>query len=134
MSSYEELTLEVHGVKTRVRKGGSGPPLVYWHGAGGGGHWFPHHALLAEHFTVYAPDHPGWSDSDNPEWMDTMLDYVLHYDSLFRPLDIEYPTLVAHPLAVWMAAAFATTYPTRLARLTLVNAAGFPFDTEPQPD
>jgi len=134
MSLCEELTLEVQGVKTRVRKGGSGPPLVYWHGAGGGGQWYAHHALLAQHFTVYAPDHPGWSDSDNPEWMDTMLDYVLHYDSLFRILGIERPALVGHSLGGWMAAAFATTYPTRLARLALVNAAGFPFDTEPQPD
>lgn len=134
MSDYEELTLDVQGVKTRVRKGGGGSPLVYLHGAGGGGRWHAHHALLAQHFTVYAPDHPGWSDSDNPEWMDTMLDYVLHYDSLFRSLNIERPTLIGHSLGGWMAAAFATTYPTRLARLALVNAAGFPLYTEGQPD
>ncbi|MCX6379799.1 MAG: alpha/beta hydrolase [Armatimonadetes bacterium] len=134
MSNYEELTLDILGVKTCVRKGGSGPPLVYWHGAGGGGAWHAHHALLAERFTVYAPDHPGWSDSDNPEWMDAMLDYALHYDSLFRLLNIERPTLVGHSLGGWMAATFAAIYPTRLARLVLVNAAGYPFITEEQPD
>jgi hypothetical protein len=52
MSAYEEFSLDVHGVKTMVRKGGSGPPLVYWHGAGGGGPWGAHHARLAEQFTV----------------------------------------------------------------------------------
>ncbi len=134
MSSYEELTLDVQGVKTRIRKNGSGPPLVYWHGAGGAGQWYSHHALLAQHFTVYAPDHPGWGDSEVVEWMDTMHDYVLHYDSLFRILGIERPTLVGHSLGGWMAAAFASTYPNRLARLALVNAAGFPIDDEPMPD
>ncbi len=134
MSNYEELFLDVHGVKTRILKGGSGPPLVYWHGAGGGEMWFAHHAMLSEHFTVYAPDHPGWGGSDNAEWMDTIHDYVLHYDSVFRQLNIERPILVGHSLGGWMAAEFATTYPDRLAALVLVNAAGFPFDDEPVPD
>jgi len=134
MSAYEELFVEVHGVKTCVRRAGSGPPLVYWHGAGGSGQWYPHHDLLAQHFTVYASDHPGWGASDTAEWMDTMQDYVLHYDSLFRTLGIERPTLVGHSLGGWMAAAFATTYPTQLARLVLINAAGFPSISETAPD
>lgn len=134
MSSYEEMVADIGGVKTVVRKGGTGAPLVYWHGAGGGGGWGLHHALLAERFTVYAPDHPGWGDSDGADWMDSMLDYALHYDALFRALQIERPTLVGHSLGGWMAAAFASIYPERLARLVLVNAAGFPIDSEPTPD
>jgi pimeloyl-ACP methyl ester carboxylesterase len=60
--------------------------------------------------------------------MDTMHDYALHYDSVFRQLNIERPVLVGHSLGGWMAAEFASTYPDRLASLVLVNAAGFPFD------
>lgn len=59
MIPFEELILSIQGVKTRVLKGGSGPDLLYWHGAGGGGSWLMHHDLLAQHFTVYTPDHPG---------------------------------------------------------------------------
>jgi pimeloyl-ACP methyl ester carboxylesterase len=125
---FEELNLTIQGVKTHVFKGGSGPDLLYWHGAGGGGGWLPHHALLAEHFTVYAPDHPGWGESEGPEWMDTIQDYVLHYDSLMRELDLDRPVLVGHSLGGWMAAEFATAYPTRIRALALVNAAGYPFD------
>ena len=135
MPVFEELYLDVLGVKTHVLKGGSGPPVVYWHGAGGTGRWFPHHALLAGRFTVYATDHPGWGLSDGPEWMDTIQDYTLHYDALFRVLDIERPILVGHSLGGWMAADFAATYPDRLQALVLVDSAGFPFDADsPVPD
>jgi pimeloyl-ACP methyl ester carboxylesterase len=134
MTRYEELDVTIDGVRTRVLKGGSGPDLLYWHGAGACGRWFPHHDVLAESFTVYAPDHPGWGMSDSPEWMDTMQDYVLHHDALLRALRIERPVLVGHSLGGWMAAEFAVTYPDRIAALALVNAAGFPFDTEEVPD
>lgn len=135
MSEPESLHLDVHDVKTHVLKAGSGPPLLYWHGAGACGRWFPHHALLAEHFTVYAPDHPGWGLSEGPEWMDTIHDYTLHHDSLIRKLGIERPVLVGHSLGGWMAADFAATYPDRLKALVLVDSAGFPFDADsPVPD
>lgn len=134
MSGCEELFLDIHGVKTCVRKGGSGPALVYWHGAGAAGQWFPQHELLAEQFTVYAPDNPGWGSSDKPEWMDAIQDFVLHHDSVFRELGLERPVLVAHSLGGWMASEFAATYPERLSALVLVNAAGMPFTTEPVPD
>lgn len=128
MGQFEELNLTIHDVKTRVLKGGSGPDLLYWHGAGGGGSWQEHHALLAEHFTVYAPDHPGWGGSEGPEWMDTVQDYVLHYDSLMQELNLHLPVLVGHSLGGWMAAEFAIAYPNQISALALVNAAGYPFD------
>jgi len=134
MSDYTERFVDVQGVRTRVLTGGQGPDLVYWHGAGACGHWFPHLARLAERFTVIAPDNPGWGGSEGPEWMDTIHDYVLHHDALLRELGIERPTLVGHSLGGWMAADFAITYPDRLAALVLVCAAGFPFDEEPVPD
>lgn len=135
MPDYEDLYLDVDGVKTHLLRGGEGPPLLYWHGAGGCGKWFPHHALLAQRFTVYAPDHPGWGGSEGPEWMDTIHDYTLHNDAIIRLLAIERPVLVGHSLGGWMAADFAVTYPERLKALVLVNSAGFPFDADsPVPD
>jgi pimeloyl-ACP methyl ester carboxylesterase len=130
MSDFTERFVDVQGVRTRVLSGGSGPDLVYWHGAGGCGQWFPHLALLAEQFTVYAPENPGWGGSDGPEWMDTIQDYVLHHDALLRELGVERPVLVGHSLGGWMAAEFAATYPERLAALVLICAAGFPFTDE----
>jgi pimeloyl-ACP methyl ester carboxylesterase len=135
MSDPEELAISIGGVNTRVLKGGAGPDLLYWHGAGGGGPWQRHHALLAEKFTVYAPDHPGWGASDSPEWMDTITDYVLHHDSLNRALGVKRPALVGHSLGGWMAAEYAATYPDSISHLVLINAAGYPFDdTDAVPD
>jgi pimeloyl-ACP methyl ester carboxylesterase len=134
LSDYSERFVDVQGVRTRLLVGGRGPDLVYLHGAGGCGEWFPHLDLLARRFTVYAPESPGWGGSDSPEWMDTIQDYVLHYDALLRDLGLARPVLVGHSLGGWMAADFAVTYPERLAALVLVCAAGFPFDAEPVPD
>ena len=42
----------------KVTVGGDGPPVVYFHTAGGP-RWDGFLDALAEHHTVYAPDHPG---------------------------------------------------------------------------
>lgn len=134
MTSHDARFVDIHGVRTRVLCGGSGPPLVYLHGAGGTGLWFPHLAQLAERFAVYAPESPGWGGSDDADWMDTIQDYVLHHDGVIRALDLERPVLVGHSLGGWIAAELAVTYPDRLAALVLVDAAGMPIDQEPVPD
>ena len=135
MSDHEDLTLDVQGLKTHVLKGGSGPALLYWHGAGCTERWYPHHAELAKSFTVYAPDHPGWGLSENAEWMDEIQDFVLFHDSLIRQLGLDRPLLVGHSLGGLFASEFAATYPDRLLALALVDAAGMPFtDQDDVPD
>ena len=49
---------------------------------------FPIHDLLAQSFTVFAPDNPGWGASETAEWMTEIQDYVLHHDSLIRELGL----------------------------------------------
>jgi len=52
----------IAGKKTQLTIGGSGPPLLYLHSAGGETEWMPFHEKLAQHFTVYLPAHPGFAD------------------------------------------------------------------------
>jgi pimeloyl-ACP methyl ester carboxylesterase len=114
----------VDGVATHLFRGGEGPPLVYLHGVAPAGEWLPVHERLAAHFTVYAPDHPGFGRTDRPDWLDGMDDLVLHYDELFRVLGLECPALVGFSLGGWIAAEFAVAYPERVSALVLLNAAG----------
>jgi pimeloyl-ACP methyl ester carboxylesterase len=130
VSEHESLYLDVQGIKTHLLRGGRGPDLVYVHGAGLCEEWYPHHAELAKHFTVYAADNPGWGKSDNAEWMDEIQDYVLFLDALLRTLGLKSPILVGHSLGGLFAAEFAATYTDRLAALALVDAAGMPFTAE----
>jgi pimeloyl-ACP methyl ester carboxylesterase len=116
--------IEVEGLRTHVLTAGSGPPLVYLHGVAPAGEWLPLHERLAEHFTVYAPDHPGFGLTERPEWLSGFDDLVLHYEALFRALGLDRPLLAGFSLGGWIAADFAVTYPDRVGALVLLNAAG----------
>ncbi len=54
--------------KVKYNVVGSGHPVIFLHGSGPGAtgwsNFGPNIAQLAEHFTCYAPDMPGWGDSD----------------------------------------------------------------------
>jgi haloacetate dehalogenase len=65
---FELLTVDVGEARLRVRRGGSGPPLLLLHG------WPQTHMMwgriaadLARDFTVVAPDLRGYGDSTGPE-------------------------------------------------------------------
>jgi len=132
--SAEERWVEVEGVRTHLWTGGAGPPLVYLHGVAPAGEWLPVHAALAERFTVYAPDHPGFGQTERPEWLTGMDDLVLHTDALLRALGLTRPALFGFSLGGWLAAAYAVTYPERVPGLVLHNAAGLHLDEALMPD
>src|SRR5579862_9033608 len=64
---FELLTIDTGEARIRLRKGGSGPPLLLLHG-----HpqshvmWHLVAPRLAEEFTVVAPDLRGYGDSSKP--------------------------------------------------------------------
>ena len=41
--------ITVAGCRTLVQRGGEGPPLLWLHGAGGGGRWTPALVSVREH-------------------------------------------------------------------------------------
>lgn len=134
MQEPEAFTIDVAGVETHLFRAGAGPPLVYLHGVAPAGEWLPVHAELARQFTVFAPDHPGFGNTERPEWLEEMDDLVLHYEELFRLLELKRPALVGFSLGGWIAAEFAVTYPDRLQALVLLNAAGLHLDAALMPD
>ena len=60
--SVRTIPIKHCNFEAKVKVGGSGPPLVYLHTAGGP-LWDPFIDALADHFTVYASDHPGTGDN-----------------------------------------------------------------------
>jgi pimeloyl-ACP methyl ester carboxylesterase len=61
--------LNVRGVKVRLHRAGSGPAVLFLHGAGGVPQWLPFFDALAERYTVLLPEHPGFGGSDDPGWL-----------------------------------------------------------------
>jgi pimeloyl-ACP methyl ester carboxylesterase len=127
-------TIDVRGVRTHLLRGGDGPPLLYLHGAAPSAVWLPVHERLAERFTLFAPDHPGFGLSDRPEWLTGIDDVVLHYADLLATLGLERPILVGHSLGGWIAAAFAVFFSDRIRSLILANAGGLSVGGELIPD
>ena len=76
-------TMTIDGAKIRVLRGGpegaGAQPLVFLHGAGGHTGWMAFLEELSQRFAVYAPEHPGFGQSDDPSWLDGVGDLAYFY-------------------------------------------------------
>ena len=124
MAKPETTFLTVAGKRTQLTFGGSGPPLLYLHSAGGETDWMPFHEKLAEHFTVYLPAHPGFADSRGLEEVRDIYDYAWHYVDLLAELKLGPLPIVGFSLGAWTAIELAILRPQLVKKLVLVNAAG----------
>jgi pimeloyl-ACP methyl ester carboxylesterase len=115
---------KVRDVTVRMRRGGSGTPLLFLHGANGLPLWLPVFDLLSKHFEVLVPEHPGFGASDNPPWLRNVGDLAMHYLDFIDGLS-PYPVhLVGQSLGGWAAAELAVRNGSRLASLSLLAPAG----------
>jgi len=124
MPTPKQSELTVHGCRINLLRAGKGEPLLYLHGASGGGIWQPFHDRLAERFDVLAPEHPGWGKSDTPDWLDTIGDLAYFYLDFLKQMDLRRVHLVGLSVGGWIAAEIAVRSTERLKSLTLVSAAG----------
>jgi pimeloyl-ACP methyl ester carboxylesterase len=120
----ERRTLTVRDTPIHILSGGSGPPLLFLHGAGGAGRWLTFQDRLAERFTVHFPSHPGHGGAPAAEWIDHISDLAFHYLDLLDTLGIERVHLVGASLGGWIGAEIATMAAPRLASLVLIDPVG----------
>jgi pimeloyl-ACP methyl ester carboxylesterase/mannose-6-phosphate isomerase-like protein (cupin superfamily) len=133
MEGSTRQSLEISGVETIVYSLGSGPPLVFLHGAG----TFPgFDALrgLADGHRLIIPYHPGFGESGDDPRIRSVHDYVSHYVTLFDRLGLATLDLIGFSLGGWIAAEIAAYVPHRVARLILVAPAGLDVPAHPVPD
>jgi pimeloyl-ACP methyl ester carboxylesterase len=113
----------IRGCNIRLMRRGAGRALVVLHGADGAS-WLPFMRTLTARFEVIAPEHPGFGESDTPDWLDTVHDLAYFDLDLLAELDLDRVHLVGLSLGGWVAAELAVRDTSRLASLTLVGAAG----------
>ena len=123
MLTVQEQAVEVAGITARVQVAGDGPPLVHLHGANGRA-WLPGVELLSQRFRVYLPEHPGFGDTERPDWLETAQDMAIFYLDLFEAIGLDAVNLVGQSLGGWIAAELASLCAHPLRRLVLVDAAG----------
>ena len=107
-----------------LRRGGSGPVVVYLHSASGEGPGLEFLDELAVSQQVVAPMFPGFGSSEGIEAIEDMEDAVFHLLDLWDRWELRRPNVVGLSLGGWMAAELATRYPDRVGGLVLVNPAG----------
>ena len=127
-------TVQTRHVPVRYYEGGSGPALVYLHGAGGITGDDPLLAALAKTHHVYAPLIPGYGDSEECPEIRDMLDFTLHTWDVVEALGLKDPILVGHSMGGMIAAEMAALAPNDLTRLALIAPAGLWDDEHPIPD
>ncbi|HEY0933471.1 MAG TPA: alpha/beta fold hydrolase, partial [Trebonia sp.] len=119
-TDHELRHVDVHGVRTRVLRAGSGPDLVLLHGTGGHLEAYARDIQgLAADFRVTAYDMVGhgWSDlPDRPYTTDVLSD---HLTGLMDALGISSAHLSGESLGGWVAAWTAAHRPDRVERLVL---------------
>src|SRR3979490_1377366 len=107
MGDHTTSNITVRDCNIALMRGGSGPPLVFLHGAGGASAWLPCMGALTEKFDVIVPEHPGFGASDTPDWLDTIHDLAYFYLDVLADLDLDRVHLVGVSLGGWIAAELA---------------------------
>jgi pimeloyl-ACP methyl ester carboxylesterase len=114
----------VDGVRTYYRVLGQGPALVLLHGLGSS-HltWSAVDTALAQRFTVYELDLPGFGYSDKPANFTSARVEASFVDHFLAGRGVERATVIGHSMggdvALWLGAEHAS----RVERLVIVDAA-----------
>jgi pimeloyl-ACP methyl ester carboxylesterase len=114
---------DVDGVKLHYMTAGDGAPLILLHGyAETSLMWKPIIPLLAERFTVIAPDLPGIGDSAIPSDGLDMKTAAIRIHALARSLGVEKAEVVGHDIGLMVAYAYAAQFPAEVEKLVVMDA------------
>jgi len=116
--------VKLSGATLRLRKGGTGDPLLLLHHDVGSLDRLPFYDALARRFTVYLPSHPGYDGTERPTWLRSVRDIAVMYHALLASLELGRVSLVGLGFGGWIAAEMATMAPQAFRRLVLVGAMG----------
>jgi pimeloyl-ACP methyl ester carboxylesterase len=124
MSDATEHYETIAGCKTHFLRGGKGPTLLFLHGGGGAGIWFPIFKTLSERYDVIMPEHPGFGRTDTPDWLDNVGDIANFYFEFIKKLGLKDVHLVGNSLGGWIGCDIAVRNSNPLRSLTLLAPAG----------
>jgi pimeloyl-ACP methyl ester carboxylesterase len=114
---------EVEGVNLHYMTAGHGAPLILLHGyAETSRMWKPIIPLLAERFTVIAPDLPGIGDSAIPADGLDMKTAAIRIHALARSLGVQKAEVVGHDIGLMVAYAYAAQFPSEVEKLVVMDA------------
>ncbi len=116
-------TAEVEGIKLHYLTAGQGPAVILLHGYTQTSRmWRPIIPLLAEKFTVIAPDLPGIGDSGIPADGLDMKTAAIRVHAFAKSLGVEKARVVGHDIGLMVAYAYAAQFPGEVEKLVVMDA------------
>jgi pimeloyl-ACP methyl ester carboxylesterase len=116
-------TAEIDDIHLHYLTAGQGPALILLHGyAETSLMWQPIMPLLAERFTVIAPDLPGIGDSAIPDTGLDMKTAAIRIHALARSLGVGRARVVGHDIGLMVAYAYAAQFPAETEKLVVMDA------------
>jgi pimeloyl-ACP methyl ester carboxylesterase len=118
--------VEVDGREVSVvDSGGDGPPLLWLHGLGGiWQNWLLNiPAFMGSHRCV-AIDLPGFGQSEPPAGEISIHNFAKTVDRVCQLMELECPVVIGNSMGGFVGAELAVSFPTRVAKLVLISAAG----------
>jgi pimeloyl-ACP methyl ester carboxylesterase len=122
--SLARRTFSLMAVELELFEAGAGAPLLFLHGAQGVLPAQTFLAALSAKRKVVAPSHPGFGQSELPDWLDRPNDIVHLYLELMDRLQLDKIDVVGCSVGGWIAADLASTVPERVRRLVLIGPVG----------
>lgn len=103
--------------------GGKGDSLVVIHGGGGGVNaWIDNLELLTENYTVYAPDLPGFGNSQSIDDRFSIPEYIDFIERFTNELGLDRFSLIGHSVGGGIAVQYALDHPEKIQRLVLISS------------
>jgi pimeloyl-ACP methyl ester carboxylesterase len=113
----------IDGAKLHYMTAGHGPALILLLGyAETSLMWKPIIPVLAERFTVIAPDLPGIGDSEIPAGGLDMKNAAIRIHDLAKSLGVEKAEVVGHDIGLMVAYAYAAQFSSEVTKLVLMDA------------
>src|SRR5579862_9148281 len=113
----------VDGVRLHYLTAGKGPAVLLLHGYTQTSRmWRPIIPLLAEKFTVIAPDLPGIGDSEIPKDALDMKTAAIRVHALVKSLGVDKARVVGHDIGLMVAYAYAAQFPAETEKLAVMDA------------
>ncbi len=123
-TSTNESSVKVGDTQVQMFSSGSGPALLYIHGAGGNAGWQPYHEALSQSHTVYAPSLPGFNGTPRPLWIRTITDITHFTQELIATLGLDQFVLMGSSMGGWVAGELAAMNSRQLRALVLIDPVG----------
>lgn len=123
MTGIQSKKIKIDGRDVHYFTAGHGDPLVVIHGGGGDAStWLNNMAELADKYTVYVPDLPGFGESQPLEGDYYIPELTEFVDGFSDKLGLESFNLVGHSIGGGVALNYALKFPHKIRKLVLISS------------